>query len=293
MNQQESNLNRILIVVGVLALVALGAYFMVVQPKLQQVAQSRAQLDSLQAQYSDLKRVADQKPLYLALIRQVQSRLTGVELTADPRAYIPSYLKQIEDLAKRDGLVVTAVVPQAVATPEGGATPAPAAVATVAPAIQGAVGINQVSAAEGTRNAANAQAQAENTQMPSAGGAPPAAGGKPGAPAPAAGQPGSQVRSAATPSPRINAQVYLSQSFEQVPINMEFSGTYTDLQKFLRDLNKFPKLLGVGSVTLTSSHAGVGETPKLHIVLPITAYRLSPTGPQPVASPPPGAANGG
>ena len=86
MNQQDSNLNRILIVVGVLALVLIGAYFMVVQPKLQQVAQSRAQLDSLQSQYNDLKRVADQKPLYLALIRQVQSRLTGVELTADPRA---------------------------------------------------------------------------------------------------------------------------------------------------------------------------------------------------------------
>ncbi len=290
MNQQESNLNRILIVVGVLALVAIGAYFMIVQPKLQQVAQSRAQLDSLQAQYNDLKRVADQKPLYLALIRQVQSRLTGVELTADPRAYIPSYLKQIEDLAKRDGLVVTAVVPQATATPAAGAAPAPATVATVAPAIQGAVGINQVSAAAGTRNEANAQAQAENAQMPQ-GQTPSAGGGKPGPVA--SGGPGATAKAQATTSPRVNAEVYLSQSFEQVPINMEFSGTYTDLQKFLRDLNKFPKLLGVGSVTLTSQHASIGETPKLHIVLPITAYRLSPTGPQPVATPPPGAANGG
>ena len=38
MNQQQSNLNRILIVVGVLALVLIGAYFMVIQPKLTQVA---------------------------------------------------------------------------------------------------------------------------------------------------------------------------------------------------------------------------------------------------------------
>jgi hypothetical protein len=74
MNQQEPNLNRIFIVVGVLALVAIGAYFMVVQPKLQQVAQSQAQLDSLKSQYNDLKQVADQKPLYLALIRQACGR---------------------------------------------------------------------------------------------------------------------------------------------------------------------------------------------------------------------------
>jgi len=85
-------------------------------------------------------------------------------------------------------------------------------------------------------------------------------------------------------SPQINAQVYLSQSFEQVPLNMEMSGTYTDLQRFLRDLNKFPKLLGVGSVTLTSTAKNVGETPKLHIVLPITAYRLSANGPMPSAT---------
>jgi len=277
MNQQEPNLNRILIVVGVLALVALGAYFMVVQPKLQQVAQSQAQLDSLHAQYDDLKRVADQKPLYLALIRQVQARLTGVELSADPRAYVPSYLKQIEDLAKRDGLIVTAVVPQATATPAAGAPAAPAAVATVNPTIQGAVGVNAVSKAAGARNAANAVAQNENTQM--AQGAAPAAGASPLPGAPAAG--GTTVRAGTTTSPRVNAQVYLSQSFEEVPINMELSGTYTDLQKFLRDLNKFPKLLGLGSVTLTSQHASIGETPKLHIVLPIVAYRLSPNGPPP------------
>ena len=84
----------------------------------------------------------------------------------------------------------------------------------------------------------------------------------------------------------------MSQSFEQVPINMELSGTYTDLQKFLRDINKFPKLLGVGSVTITSSHSPVGETPKLHIVLPIVAYRLSPNGPAPAATPAPAPAGG-
>ncbi len=125
MNQQQNNLNRVLIVVGVLALVAIGAYFMVIQQKLNQVAVSRAQLSDLQNQFAELDSVARQKPMYLALIRQVQSRLTGVELTADPRAYIPSYLKQIEDLAKRDGLVVTAVVPQPAPTPSGGPTSGP------------------------------------------------------------------------------------------------------------------------------------------------------------------------
>src|SRR6516165_5330257 len=113
MNQPESNLNRILIVVGVLLLVLIGAWFLEIQPRTAQVAQSRAVLEDLQATAKSLQTVANQKPLYLALIRQVQSRLTGVELTADPRVYIPSFLKQIEDLAKRDGLVVTAVVPQA------------------------------------------------------------------------------------------------------------------------------------------------------------------------------------
>jgi Tfp pilus assembly protein PilO len=287
MNQQDSNLNRILIVVGVLALVLIGAYFMVVQPKLQQVAQSRAQLESLQSQYNDLKRVADQKPLYLALIRQVQSRLTGVELTADPRAYIPSYLKQIEDLAKRDNLVVTAVVPQATATPVPGATPE-GGIATVAPTIANAVGIKPVEQAAGARNEANAQAGAENAQMPGA--ATPGAAPSPVPGSHQAAAAGPQPKSTATTSPRENAQVYLSQSFEEVPISMELSGTYTDLQKFLRDLNKFPKLIGVGSVTLTSTHAAIGETPKLHIVLPISAYRLSATAPAPAPASP---ANGG
>jgi Tfp pilus assembly protein PilO len=291
MNQQDSNLNRILIVVGVLALVLIGAYFMIIQPKLTQVAQSRTQLDSLKSKYDELKKVADQKPLYLALIRQVQSRLTGVELTADPRAYIPSYLKQIEDLAKRDGLVVTAVVPQATSTPAPGATPV-GGVATVAPSISNAVGITPIRQAATVRNEANAQAGAENAQMPNA--APATAGG--GAqPSPVPGASGvaggPQPKSAATTSPRVNAEVYLSQSFEQVPINMELSGTYTQLQQFLRDLNKFPKLLGVGSVTLTSTKSTVGETPKLHIVLPIVAYRLSPNGPPPAPTPTP--ASGG
>ena len=95
------------------------------------------------------------------------------------------------------------------------------------------------------------------------------------------------VKPGASMSPRVNAIVYLNQSFQQVPINMEFSGNYTDLQKFLRDLNRFPKLIGVGNVTLTSTRADVGVTPKLHIVLPIVAYRLSPGGPPPQATPAP------
>ena len=288
MNQEQGNLNRVLIVVGVLVLVALASYFWVIQPKLNQVAASRAQLQSLQDQYTSLEAVAKQKPLYIALIRQVQSRLTGVELTADPRAYIPSYLKQIEDLAKRDGLVVTAVVPQATATPS--AAPSPGGVATVAPAIQGAAGINQVSAAAGAQNAANTQAKAENAQMPQQQASPTVVGATPVPGAPG-GAP--KVSSSATTSPRVNAQVYLSQSFEQVPINMELAGTYSDLQKFLRDLNKFPKLIGVGSVTLTNPKTGIGVTPQLHIVLPIVAYRLSPNAPAPVATASPGASSGG
>lgn len=283
MNQQQSNLNRVLIVVAVLAVVLIGAYFLVIQPKLTQVAASQAQLDSLESQYTSLKAVADQKPLYLGLIKQVQSRLTGVELTADPRAYIPSYLKQIEDLATRDGLVVTAIVPQPLPTPSGSPTPAPGA--TGANAVQNAPIIGQPLARAGKAlNASNTQAESENAQMPQGGaqtamtGATPVPGAS-GAPVP--------VKAGATMSPRVNALVYLNQSFQQVPVNMEFSGNYTDLQKFLRDLNKFPKLIGVGNVTLTSTHADVGVTPKLHIVLPIIAYRLSPSGPAPQATPAP------
>jgi len=282
MNQPESNLNRILIVVGVLVLVLIGAWFLEIQPRTAQVAQSRAVLEDLQNTAKSLQTVANQKPLYLALIRQVQSRLTGVELTADPRVYIPSFLKQIEDLAKRNDLVVTAVVPQATSTPAPGATPE-GGVATVAPSISNAVGIKPITQAATARNEANAQAGAENAQMPQ-GTAAPGAG-----PAPSPGPSGAQSaangpKPSQTMSPQINAQVYLSQSFEQVPLNMEMSGTYTDLQRFLRDLNKFPKLLGVGSVTLTSTAKNVGETPKLHIVLPITAYRLSANGPMPSAT---------
>src|SRR5579872_1789547 len=166
MNQQQPNrLNRILIVAGVLILVVIVAWFTLINNKLNQVAASRAQLESLQQQYGDLKRVADQKPLYLSLIHQVQSRLTGVELTADPRAYIPSYLKQIEDLAKRDGLIVTSVAPQPAPTPSGSPTPGP--VPTGASALQNAPVIGQPLARAGKAlNASNTQVQAENAQMP-------------------------------------------------------------------------------------------------------------------------------
>ena len=91
---------------------------------------------------------------------------------------------------------------------------------------------------------------------------------------------------AATPSARQNAIVYVNESFQQVPVNMELIGTYTQLQQFLRDLNRFPKLIGVSSVTLSpSASALAGDTPLLHITLPITAYRLTagqPVAPQPV-----------
>jgi Tfp pilus assembly protein PilO len=281
MNQQ-SNLNRVLIVAAVLVIVVIAAYFMVIQPKLAQVAASQQQLNSLQTQYAQLKAVADQKPLYIALIKQVQSRLNGVELTADPRAYIPSYLKQIEDLAKRDGLVVTSVVPQPMPTPGGSPTPGP--VPTGAAALQNAPIIgNPISHASKALNSSNVQAQAENAQMPQP--AQPAAGASPMPQA--SGAVNVPVKAGATTSPRLNAIVYLNRSFEQVPINMELSGTYVDLQKFLRDLNKFPKLIGVGNVTLTSQSRTIGETPTLHIVLPIVAYRLTAgnPAPQPTAAP--------
>jgi hypothetical protein len=228
--------------------------------------------------------------MYMALIKQVQSRLVGVELTADPRAYVPSYLKQIEDLANRDGLLVTAVVPQP--NPEASSTPTPAPPTTGASALEKAPVIGApIAGAKRAFNATSGQVQAENSQMPQAGanaGATPV----PGASANPA-IPGPAVKAGATTSPRVNALAYLNRSFEKVPINMELSGNYTNLQKFLRDLNKFPKLIGVGNVTLTSEKAGVGETPKLHIVLPIVAYRLSPNGPVPQASAPADPSNGG
>lgn len=292
MNQQPNRLNRMLIVAAVLVVVAIAAYFLLIQGKLNQVAQSKAQLDSLQMQYADLKRVADQKPLYLSLIKQVQSRLTGVELTADARAYIPSYLKQIEDLAKRDGLIVTAVVPQPLPTPSGSPTATPAA--------GGATGVQNIPVigqplkqAGKALNASNTQT-AETNNVAAQTGATPIPGYTP-MPVPSGGVAPNVPQAGAKPaanSARANAIVYLNQSFSQVPINMELSGSYAQLQKFLRDLNRFPKLIGVGNVTISSQQKVVGETPTLHIVLPIVAYRLSPNGPAPAATAQP-AGNGG
>ena len=263
-------------------IIALWAYFGVVQGLVQNYNASSAQLQQDVQQYNDLKRVADQKPVYIALTKQIQSRLAGVEITADPRVYIPSYLKQIENLAKQDGLSVTAVTPQAAPAPSPGSSAAPAPIATVNPHVSGIAPINSAAASAG---AANAQAQVTNNVAAATGATP-----IPGAPAGAtvAGgspAPGSRIGGSAPSSARANAIAYLNNSFTQVPINMEMTGTYAQLQKFLRDLNKFPKLIGVGNLTLSpSTNTSIGETPTLTIVLPIVAYRLSP-GAGPVPAP--------
>jgi len=288
-----SPLNRALLIGVVMVIIGVFAYFSVVEPKLNQYAQSQAQLEQDQKTYTDLKRVADQKPTYIALTKQIQSRLTGVELTADPRAYIPSYLKQIENLAAQDGLQVTAVTPQATPSPSPTPSAAPGALPGASPgpgALKNVPGISNAVAAAGGSNAQTQTTNgvaAQTGATPIPGAAQPAPNASPGA-----GGPGPLQNQPST-SARANAIAYLNQSFSQVPINMELSGTYSQLQKFLRDLNKFPKLIGVGDVTLApGGHQAVGETPTLNIILPIIAYRLSPSAAplQPVTPP---ARNGG
>ncbi|HXM17448.1 MAG TPA: type 4a pilus biogenesis protein PilO [Candidatus Tumulicola sp.] len=283
--------NRNLIVAGVIVFIALLAWFLVIQPKRQQEAATRDQIANLQTQYDNLKRVADQKPLYLALTKQVRQRLTGVELTADPRAYIPSYLKQIEDLAKKDGLQVALVAPQATPSPTPGPSVAPGATPNAqavanAPLIGGPIrSAARVAGSEGQANQTTSQAQSQTF----AGAPTPIPGSPAGAASFAPGRPGGSPKPQGPATARQKAIAYLNQSFTQVPMNMEFDGTYNDLQRFLRDLNKFPKLLGVGDLTLApGSNAGVGSIPRLRITLPITAYRLSPNAPAqpaPVQSP--------
>lgn len=288
MNFLANPLNRALIIGAVAVVIAIFAYFSVVQPAVTQYNASATRLQQDEQTYDDLKRVADQKPTYLALTKQIQSRLSGVELTADPRAYIPSYLKQIENLAKTDGLEVTSVTPQATPAPSPGPSGAPAASTAGGPqAVAHTVPmINNAAQAVGSEAA---QSQATQNVQAATGGPTPTSG-QPAAPAGQAGM--THGVPAATASARANAIVYLNQSFSQVPINMELSGTYTQFEKFLRDLNKFPKLIGVGNATLTpGTSAGVGESPTLTIVLPIVAYRLSPGAGGNM--PPPGAATGG
>lgn len=295
MNFQMNAMMRNLIVTGVILVIAFVAYFALVQPKLAQIAASERQLADLKQQFEDLKRVADQKPAYLALTKQIQQRLTGVELTADPRAYVPTYLKQVEDLARRDGLVVTSVAPQPLPSPSAspGSSPNPRAAENVP--IAGQV----LKAGEKAAGTQNAVTQATNAVVGP--GAP-----APGGPAPNPGaSPGRMTKSekpatsrGTKPStPRENAIAYVNQSFTQVPINMELEGTYNQFQRFLRDLNKFPKLLGVGNVTLVpTGNARVGETPQLKITMPIVAYRLSagaPARPQNAPAPPRGTSSQG
>lgn len=291
----SSPLNRALLMAAVIVAIGLIAFFWIVQPTQNQYAQSQARLAQDQQTYSDLKRVADQKPQYLALTKQIQQRLAGVELTADPRVYIPSYLKQIENLATQDGLQVTSVTPQAPPTPAPGSSPTPGPIATVNPAL-GNVGPTR--SALNAAGASNTQTQATNNVATQTGATP-----IPGPNAPAGTQPANstsgKLGTSAPSSARANAIAYLNQSFTQVPINMEFAGTYAQLEKFLVDLNKFPKLIGVGNVTLAPSlHVGVGETPTLTITLPIVAYRLSPSQgtvppPAPSGTGAPGAAGNG
>ena len=293
MNIQLSTFNRILIVSGLFIVIALLSFFFVFQPKKQQESLTRAQIADLQAQYQELSRVAAQKPLYIALTNQIRARLTGVEITADPRTYIPGYLKQIEDLAKRDGLIVTTVTPQATPIPSPGPSSSPTP--NVPSAAQSLSQLPVVgAAAQRVQNTAAQRAANVNANA----GVLPGGSPVPGRPAGAqpAAQPGGELPPGVQPgSPRAAAIAYLNQSFTQVPISMEFGGHYSALERFLRDLNKFPKLLGVGDLNLTTlGNAEVGVNPELKIVMPVTAYRLSPNSAaaqaQPTPAPTPGAA---
>jgi Tfp pilus assembly protein PilO len=284
MNFLSSPVNRALVIGAIAVIIALFAYFSVVQPTLASYNAATARLAQDEQNYSDLKRVADQKPVYLALTKQIQSRLTGVELTADPRVYIPSYLKQIEDLAKQDGLQVTSVTPQATPSPSPGPSGAPGA----SPVPQAVSQIAPIASARRALGSEAAQSQVTSGVAATTGGATPIPA-LPAAPVAGPGGPGGPAQAgSAGSSARANAIAYLNQSFSQVPINMELSGTYSEIQKFLRDLNKFPKLIGVGNMTMTpGSHQDVGQTPTLNIILPIVAYRLSPSGAGQMAPIPP------
>lgn len=285
MNFLSSPLNRTLLLAALAILIGLFGYIMLVQPALNNFNQSSLRLQTDQQQYSDLKRVADQKPVYLALTRRIQSRLKNVEQTADARAYIPSYLKQIENLAKQDGLQVTSVTPQA--------TPSPSPAPSGAPASPNPQSLNVGPIQSATKAAGSEALQTQATNnVATATGATPIPGAPPPPGVSRSGGAG-PLQSAATTSARANAIAYLNTSFALVPINLELSGTYSQLQTFLRHLNTFPKLIGVGNLTMTpgARHA-VGETPTLSITLPIIAYRLSPGGagalpPSPLASPNP------
>lgn len=269
MMQINPNLRNGIVLVVVVA-IALMYYFFDFKPKYDQIQDQKQTIAQQQVTFNDLKRVADEKPLYLALQKQIQQRLRGVELTADPRAYIPSYLKQIEDLAKRDGLTVTAVVPAN--------TPAPTPMPSGAPAPPS--GVSNVAPINAAANAAGGEAKhaMEVNKVGQQTGALPAPSGQ--TPVPSAGGGALNVVGRPTPPPnsaRAAALSYLNQSFTQVPVNMELEGNYADLQRFLRDLNKFPKLIGVGDVSLSPTGMSyTGSTPRLHVTLPIVAYRLSP-----------------
>ena len=234
MNVQLSAFNRILIIGGLFLIIGLLGFFFVFQPKKQQEAVTRAEIADLQSQYDSLKRVADQKPLYLALTNQIRARLKGVEVTADPRTYIPSYLKQIENLATQDGLTVSGVTPQATAPPSPGPSAAPGT--TVHPPnlpgpISGAAG----HLAGGLGGNTAQSAQAVNAPSPQPGQVQPAAPAR-GGPSPAPGAQGAAAPGGVQPgTPRAAALAYLNQSFTQVPISMTFDGRYEAFERFLRD----------------------------------------------------------
>jgi Tfp pilus assembly protein PilO len=284
MNVQLSVFNRLLIVGGIFLVIALLGFFFVFQPKKQQENLTRAQIADMQAQYDDLKRVADQKPLYLALTDQIRVRLKGVEVTADPRTYIPSYLKQIENLAAQDGLLVLSVTPQATAPPSPSPSTAPGA--TVRPPnLPGplAAPAGQIAHGLGSGNAQPAGGPAGGP-APAAGGASPVPGGVSGTNPPGV----------VAGTPRAAAIAYLNQSFTQVPIAMSLDGRYENFERFLRDLSKFQKLIGVGDVTLAAANEAGGGS-RIKFTVPITAYRLSPNAPPtgPLVTPTPTPAPGG
>ncbi len=166
-----------------------------------------------QEQLNNSQKIADRLPIARREFLDAQAQLGFLEQGVTSKVYVPTFLRQIEELGRENHLKVVAVRPQ------------PAQ----------------------TKPATSAKSSAADAEA------------------------GDKKKSAAKPPP--------PDPYDKLELDMEVSGKYWDVVRFMYDITSFPKIIAVNDIQISpSGQTDVKSSPALSVRFNATAFILKQPG---------------